>query len=75
MEQGKRHKEKAEYFLQNDIKAFIKDKDNNFYFCDILVVGETHLFIHNFAGKRIGEKQQILWIDIELISEYRENGK
>ena len=72
MERIKRNKEKAEYFLQNDIKAFIKDSSNNFYFCDILIVGETHLLVHNFAGNRFGEKSQILWIDIEVFSEYKE---
>ena len=54
-EQLERLKEKAEYFLENNIKAFIKDKYDNYYFCDILIVGETHLYIQNFAGKRIGE--------------------
>lgn len=66
-------KEKSEFFLNNNIKAFIKDKYNNFYFCDILVVGELHLYIQNFEGKRIGEKQQLLWIDVQLISEYKES--
>lgn len=74
MEQGKieRLREKAKYFLFNEIKAFIKDKDNNYYFCDILSLGETHLFLSNFAGNRSGTKSQLLWIDIELISEYQE---
>lgn len=72
MERIKRNKEKAEYFLQNDIKAFIKDSSNNFYFCDVLVVDETHLLVHNFAGKRVGEKSSLLWIDIEVFSEYKE---
>jgi len=75
MERIKRNKEKGEYFLQNDIKAFIKDTNNNFYFCDILVVGETHLLVHNFAGNRVGENSSILWCDVETFSEYKERGK
>ena len=72
MERIERLKEKAEYFLQNHIKAFIKDSSDNFYFCDILVIGDTHLFVNNFAGHRIGEKSQIIWVDIEKFSEYQE---
>jgi hypothetical protein len=74
MERINKFKEKAEYFLQNDVRAFIKDSSNNFYFCDILVIGETHLLVNNFAGNRIGEKTQILWFDIEVFSEYQERG-
>ena len=77
MEEGirgklERLKDKAEFFLEKDIRAFIKDNYDNFYFCDILLVGETHLLISNFAGKRKGEKDRILWIDIKDISEYKE---
>jgi len=67
-----RLKEKAEFFLENNLRAFIKDKYDNFYFCDILIVGETHLLIYNFAGKREGEKDRLLWIDVEDIKEYKE---
>lgn len=74
MERIKRNKEKAEYFLQHNIKAFIKDSSNNFYFCDILIVGDTHIYIYNFAGNREGIKSQILWCDIELFSEYKKKG-
>lgn len=72
MERIDRLKEKAEYFLENNVKAFIKDSANNFYFCDLLVVGETHLLVENFSGQREGKKSQILWLDVEVFSEYRE---
>ena len=75
MERINKLKEKAEYFLQNDIKAFIKDSSNNFYFCNILSVGETHLLINNFAGNRINEHSNLLWLDIEVFSEYKEKGE
>ena len=74
MERIKRNKEKAEYFLCHNIKAFIKDTSNNFYFCDILIIGETHIYVYNFSGNREGEKSQILWCDIEIFSEYKEKG-
>ena len=74
-EKIERIKEKAEFLLENNLKAFIKDKDDSFYFCDILIVGEVHLLVYNFAGKREGEKKQLLWIDIENIQEYKEEVK
>lgn len=64
-------KEKAEYFIKHNLKAFIKDSNNQFYFCDILIVGESHLYIYNFAGPRVNTKTQLLWIDIEVFEEYR----
>lgn len=72
MKNIEKYKEKAEYFLDNDIRAFIKDSNNQFYFCDILVVGKTHLLINNFIGPKEGTKSQIVWVDIEVFSEYKE---
>ncbi len=63
-------KEKAKFFLDNNIRAFIKDKGDTWYFCDILFVGETHLLIKGFEGRRKGEEDRLLWIDIKSISEY-----
>lgn len=64
---------KAEFFLDNNIKAFIKDVNDTWYFCDILVVGEVRLLVSNFAGQLKGEKSNLLWIDIESIKEYKED--
>lgn len=69
-----KYKEKAEYFLNNNLKAFIKDSNDQFYFCDILSVSETHLYIYNFTGHRKNTKNRILWIDIEVFDEYKERG-
>ena len=65
---------KAQQFLENDIKVYIKDVNNNYYFCDILLVGEIYLYIYNFDGKRKGEKNRLSWTDISLILEYNEKG-
>lgn len=77
MEQGikekiERFKEKAETFLKNDIQAFIKDINDNYYFCDILSVGELKILIYNFAGKRQGKKDNLYWPDIVSLEEYIE---
>ena len=80
MEQEKRKKidelkAKAEFFLENDLQAFIKDINDTWYFCDILIVGEIKLSIYNFEGQRKKEKDNLLWIDIKSIDEYKERPK
>jgi len=67
-----RLKVKAELLLDNNTKVFIKTIHNDYYFCDILLVGDTYLFVYNFAGKRKGEKDRLIWTDISEIFEYKE---
>jgi len=73
-EKIERFKLKAELFLKEDIKAFVKDVYDNYHFCDILLVGEDWLMVKHFKGKREGEKVRILWADILVLDEYREVG-
>jgi hypothetical protein len=65
-----RYKGKAEVFLKNNTRAFIIDISNNYYFCDILVVGEDYLYVQHFTGKKKLEKERILWYDIIKFDEY-----
>jgi len=74
-ERIERLKLKAELFLKEDIRAFIKDVYDNYHFCDISLVGENWLLIQHFKGSREGEKTRIFWPDILEISEYREGGR
>ena len=67
-----RFKAKAELFLKKDIKAFITDVYDNYYFCKILIVGEDYLYIQHFTGKKELEKERILWLDIIKFEEYGE---
>ena len=69
-----RMKAKAEIFLKNSIKAFIVDVYDNYYFCDILLVGEDYLYVKHFTGKKKGEKERIVWFDIIKFEEYQERG-
>lgn len=64
-----RLKIKADYFLDNNIKAFIKDNYDTYYFCDILLVGEIYLTIYDFKRK---EKFRLMIIDLKDIKEYIE---
>lgn len=67
-----RLKVKAELFLNKNIKTFIKTVHDDYYFCDILLVGDIYLYIYSFAGKRKGEKDRLIWTDISEIFEYKE---
>lgn len=70
-EKIKRLKVKAETFLKNDIRAFIKTYSGDYFFCDILIVGDIRLEVHNFIGKRKGTNSNIFWPDIISIEEYK----
>jgi len=73
-EKMERMKAKAELFLKKDIHAFIVDINNNYYFCDILLVGEDYLTFKCFSGKRNGEKIRLWWLDVVDIEEYQKEG-
>ena len=68
-----RMKAKAELFIKEDIKAFIVDTDDTYYFCDILLVGDNHIMFQDFTGKRKGEKTRLLWLDVQDIEEYKKD--
>ena len=70
-----RWKVKADIFLKNDTKAFIIDTSNNYYFCEILFVGEDCIHVQGFAGKLKSEKSRIYWADILKFEEYKEEEK
>jgi hypothetical protein len=66
---------KAEIFIRDNNKCFVRDIYNNYYFCFILFNGEETIRIQNFKGKRLSEgkeKEDILWCDVFDIKEYRE---
>lgn len=71
-EKALRIREKAKIFLNKNIKAFIVDINNNFYFCDIKFVGEDSLEVIGFAGNRKFERDKIFFVDIVRFEEYEE---
>ena len=66
----KRIKEKAEFFLENKIKAFIKDNYDTYYFCEILNVDDLYVTVYDFRKQ---ENFKLVLIDIKDIQEYRGN--
>lgn len=66
---------KAELFLKNNNKVFLRDVYDNYYFCYILFVGEDILRIQNFKGKRLVdgiEKEDVYLVDVADIQNYKE---
>jgi hypothetical protein len=70
-EKIERLKLKAELFLKENNPVFMIDIYNNYYFCDILFVGENYLVVQGFEGIRKGEKDRILWADVIKLEEYK----
>ena len=64
-----RIKDKAEVFSTNNIKAFIRDFSDNYYFCNLLFVGDIYLMIYDFKRR---EKVKLYWQDIVEFQEYKE---
>ena len=52
-----RLKFKEKIFRKNNTKTFIIDIDDNYYFCNILLVDEDYLHVKHFTGKKKGEKE------------------
>jgi hypothetical protein len=74
-EKMERMKVLAELWSNEDKKVFIKDVSDNWYFANILVVGEDTILVNCFSPKdRIGH-QRIYWANIVKMEEYREVGK
>jgi len=71
-EKVERYKGKAEVFLKNNTKAFIVNINEDYFFCDILLIGEDYLYVRHFTGKKKGEKERIVWFDIIKFEEYEE---
>ena len=69
-----RFKAKAEIFLRNNIKAFIVDVFDNYYFCEILFVDDDSIHVQHFTGKKQSEKERIFYPDIIRFEEYKNEG-
>lgn len=63
----------AEIFLKEDKRVYIKDLNGDYYFADIIFVGEDSLTIQCFApAHRDGKKYTLYWVSIERFDEYKE---
>lgn len=66
----------AELFLKEDKKVYLRDFNGDYYFADILLVGENTISVQCFApDSRVGKKFNLYWVSIERFEEYRVEGK
>ncbi len=73
-DKAQRIKEKAKIFLEKNIKAFIVDINNDFYFCEIKKVDDYSVEVFGFVGRRKFEADRIFFVDILRFEEYEELG-
>jgi hypothetical protein len=71
-EKIERFKIKAETLLKEDKRAFIVDYLNRWFFCDLVLIGDTRLTFIPFKGNKSGEKVVLFWADVINLEEYRE---
>jgi hypothetical protein len=62
----------AEVYLKQDIKVFIKDYKDTWYFADILIVGEDTILIQCFEPEdKKGLKFDLFWQEISYFDKYK----
>ena len=70
-----RWKLKAEGFLKENTRAFVVDIENTYYFCDIIFVGDTYLYVQNFREDKPVERIKLFWADVIRFDEFKEKGE
>jgi hypothetical protein len=62
----------AEIFLKEDIAVYIKDYSDNFYFGNLLYVGESTVTVECFAPEqKKGQKHTLYWYSIDKFEGYK----
>ena len=69
---AKLRKLKAQLFLKNKTRAFIRDLNDQIYFCYITQIEEDYMMIYNFVGSKKGRDSKIYYLDIFKFEEYHE---
>ena len=69
-----RWKIKAEVFLKNNIKVFLIDIHDTYYWCDLIRVEEDTVIVLAFEGEYAGIEKKLFWVDVKKFEEYKEKG-
>jgi len=69
-----RNKIKADGFLINNIKAFIIDINDEWFFCDIIENNNLKITFKPFKGNHKDESVERYWADIIKFEEYEYRG-
>lgn len=68
-------KNTAEFLMDNNLLAFVKDIYSNWYIGYIVLVGDFRVTINCTEGKRKGKIEYLIWSNIEYIDEKKGVGK
>jgi hypothetical protein len=60
---------KAELFIKENTSTFIKTYSGDYYFGKIIASGENRLTFYSTRGRRNGQKDFLLFLDIDSIEE------
>lgn len=72
-EQLERWKILAEVYAREDKRVLIKDIEDNWYFADIIIVGENTIEIQCYAPEqRAGKKYVLYWANLKEFEPVRE---
>lgn len=74
-EKIQKYKLVAEDFLEHDIRVAIFDINGEYYFADIILVGEETLSIDCFSPRSKVGKHHLRWTMVDKLTEYKEKGK
>lgn len=70
IDEATRNKEKAQIFLKNKTQIFLVDINRSYFFSEIQSIDDDYVYLVDFTGKRKGEENKILWLDIIKLVEY-----
>ena len=63
----------AEQWFSENQNVFIKKLNGDYYFCKIVLVGETKISVDIYApDQRAGKRESIDWLEIEMFDKVRE---
>jgi len=62
-------KRTAEFLMNNNITAFVKDIYGNWYIGNIVLIGDIRITIDCIEGKRKGKREYIIWSNVEYLDE------
>ena len=66
----------ADGYAKTNSNVFIKDILGNYYFCKIVLVGETRILVDVYAPEqRAGKRENIEWLKIMEFDKVREERK
>jgi hypothetical protein len=65
----------AEQYFQDNENVFIKTLNGDFYFCKIVLIGETKICVDVYAPEqRANTRENLDWLNIETFDKVREVG-